>query len=104
MLSLLQITTLAEGDSSLTFMLMIPALLLVMWAMGRPQKKREEERKAALEALKKGDKVFTIGGIHGEIKNISERYITIVVDNKGTELKMSKAAISGKVDNSTPAA
>ena len=44
------------------------------------------------DALKKGDKVITTGGIYGKINNISENIITIDVGNN-VIIKVDKNAI-----------
>ena len=45
------------------------------------------------EALGKGDKVITIGGIHGKIIEVKEQYVQIQIAN-GVEIKVSKSAVS----------
>ncbi|MGI6127189.1 MAG: preprotein translocase subunit YajC, partial [Planifilum sp.] len=43
-------------------------VLVILWfLLIRPQQKRQKERNAMLQSLKKGDKVITIGGLHGTI-------------------------------------
>ncbi len=49
-----------------------------------------------LSAIKKGDKVVTIGGIHGEVTRLNEREAVLMVDkSKGIELRLSRSAIAG---------
>lgn len=50
-------------------------MLLIIFAIFyffiiRPQQKRQKETKDMLKALSKGDRVVTIGGIHGTVLNI----------------------------------
>lgn len=69
----------------------------------RPQKKREEEHQEMVEGLKKGDKIVTIGGIHGTVKSIDDDSILAQVDRSGTKLRFDKQAIAnvgGKDDDS----
>lgn len=69
----------------------------------RPQKKREEEHQDMVEDLKKGDKIVTIGGIHGTVKSIDDDSILAQVDRSGTKLRFDKQAIAnvgGKDDDS----
>jgi preprotein translocase subunit YajC len=47
-----------------------------------------------LSALKKGDKIVTIGGIHGVIQNVKESSVIVKVD-ENTKLEFSRSAISG---------
>lgn len=58
----------------------------------RPQQKQRKEHQIMLDNLKKGDKVITIGGIHGMITNIKDKDKIIVVkiaDNVKIELSRS---------------
>ena len=53
-------------------MLMMGLILVVMWVvMIRPQQKKQKELKKKIDGLKKGDKVISIGGIHGVINHIN---------------------------------
>jgi preprotein translocase subunit YajC len=47
-----------------------------------------------LSALKKGDKITTIGGIHGIIQSVKESSVIVKVD-EFTKLEFSRSAISG---------
>ena len=59
----------------------------------RPQKKQQQQRNELLRALKKGDKVITIGGIHGVITAINPNKVTIKVCEK-VEITFSREAVS----------
>ena len=65
----------------------VPTILMMAAVFGvfyfliiRPQRKKQKDMKKLLEALKKGDKVVTIGGIRGSIQNVKEKTIVIKVD------------------------
>ncbi|MCS1350673.1 preprotein translocase subunit YajC [Mechercharimyces sp. CAU 1602] len=45
----------------------------------RPQRKQQKQRNAMLAALKKGDKVITIGGLHGTIIELTDERATLKV-------------------------
>ncbi|HWR40966.1 MAG TPA: preprotein translocase subunit YajC [Patescibacteria group bacterium] len=60
----------------------------------RPQKKEQQKRASLLNSLKKGDKVVTIGGLHGVIVSINEKTAVLQVAEK-VELVFSRSAISG---------
>jgi preprotein translocase subunit YajC len=59
----------------------------------RPQQKKAKETKIFRESLKKGDKIVTIGGIHGKVLEISEATITIEVEGQA-RLKLNKDAVN----------
>jgi len=46
-----------------------------------------------LSALKKGDKIVTIGGIHGTIQTVKEQTVIVKVD-EDTKLEFNRSAIS----------
>ena len=61
--------------------------------MIRPQVKKSKDQKKFNEALKKGDRVVTIGGIHGKVGEVKEATVTIEVEG-GVKLKVEKTAVS----------
>ena len=74
----------------------IPLLLIVVvvyFFMIRPQMKKAKDQKKFREALKKGDKIVTIGGIHGKIVEAADTTFIIEVEG-GNKLKIEKNAVS----------
>jgi preprotein translocase subunit YajC len=60
--------------------------------MLRPQQQKSKEQKSFMEALKKGDSVVTIGGLHGKVASISDTTVTLEIDS--VKMKFEKSAIS----------
>lgn len=84
-------TTPQGGGGSMILMFL---LLGVFWViMILPQRKQQKKRNEMLNALKKGDKVVTIGGIHGEITEISDDDIRLRIADK-VEVKLTKGSVS----------
>ena len=76
-----------------SFLLMVGGIILVFYFfMIRPQQKKAKQEKQFRESLKKGDKIVTIGGIHGRIVSVEEDGILVEVDN-GVKLKFDKTAV-----------
>lgn len=72
----------AQGNSMWSMVLMMGGLFVVMYLfMIRPQQKKQKELKKMREALGKGDKVITAGGIYGVIVDIKENYVILEVDS-----------------------
>ena len=73
----------STSSASLTSSLIMFALIILIFyfLIYRPQKKRDKEAKAMLAAMKKGDKVVTIGGIHGTIVTVKDKTVVIKVDD-----------------------
>ena len=68
-----------EG-SPWNMLILVGLMFVVMWVvMIRPQQKRQKELQKKVEALKKGDKVVTIGGLHGMINHVGESTVSIKV-------------------------
>lgn len=63
----------------------------------RPQNKRQKETKQMLSALKKGDRVVTIGGIRGTIFALKEETVVLKVDDN-TKIQFSRSAISSVIE------
>ena len=69
-------------------MLMIVALFMIA-----PQRKREKKINEFRSNIKKGDKVVTIGGIHGTIREIKEDSFILEITN-GVSITVDKNAIA----------
>ena len=74
-------------------MILIIAMIVIFYFfMIRPQSKKQKEIKKAREALGKGDKVVTAGGIHGTIREVADQ--TVLIDiAPNTAVKIDKGSI-----------
>ncbi len=92
-LNLIQDAGSATG-SMLSTVVMFGAVFLIFYFMIiRPQNKKQKAMQKMIEAVKKGDKVVTIGGIHGVVSSVKERTVVIKVDDSA-KLEFSKSAIA----------
>ncbi len=85
----------ASASSSLIGSL-LPFLLIIVifyFFLIRPQNKKQKETQKMLDALKKGDKVITIGGIHGTVSSVKENTVIVKVDDD-CKLEFNRTAIS----------
>jgi preprotein translocase subunit YajC len=90
--------TAGGGQSAITSL--IPLIIMFgifYFLLIRPQQKKAKEHKALLEALKKGDKVVTAGGMHGKVSAVEESVVTLEVAN-GVNIKFNKGHIAAIVD------
>lgn len=88
---LLQETESTDGG----WMSMLPLFLILIvfyFFFIRPQTKKNKDQKKFREALKKGDKVVTIGGLHGKVAEIKETTVVLDVANQ-IKLVVEKNAI-----------
>ena len=75
---------------------LLPFLLIIVifyFFLIRPQNKKQKETQKMLNALKKGDKVITIGGIHGTVSSVKENTVIVKVDDD-CKLEFNRTAIS----------
>ncbi len=78
-----------------TLLMMAGFLALIYFLMIRPQKKQEQERKAMLEALKKGDRIVTSGGIHGQVVSVDEKTVVMKFGGEaGQRLTIDRSAVA----------
>ena len=95
----------AQGGGLMAYLPFILILVIMYFLMIRPQAKRQKEKQKMLGDLKKGDRVVTIGGLHGTIgafKGKEKKTILLKVD-KNTSITVNRSAIAGltdKVDDS----
>src|ERR1043166_1061533 len=86
-----------QGQNPLISFLPIIAIVVVFYFfMIRPQMKKAKDQKKYLEALKKGDKILTIGGIYGKIVEIREDSTIIMEVEDGSKMKITKNAVSNE--------
>jgi len=59
----------------------------------RPQNKKQKEMKNMIAGVKKGDKIVTIGGIHGTVHAVKEGTVVVKVDDD-CKIEFSKSAVA----------
>ena len=80
------------GVSSVGDIVSILIFVVMYFFMIRPQTKKQKELQKQREAMKKGDKVVTAGGIYGEIKEVQENAFIITIA-KDVTIKVSKDSV-----------
>lgn len=85
------------GQMMTTFITFGLVILIFYFLIIRPQNKKQKETQKMIAALKKGDKVVSIGGIRGTITSVREQTVVIKVDDN-TKLEFSKNAVSNVLD------
>ena len=78
---------------------MLPFILImsiVYFLMIRPNTKKQKEKQQMIQSLKKGDKVITIGGIHGTIAGIKQKGSILVLNlGKNVNITVNRSSIAG---------
>jgi preprotein translocase subunit YajC len=80
------------GNPIMQFLPLILIFVVFYFFMIYPQMKKSKEQKKFKEALAKGDKIVTIGGIHAKIMEMNDT--TMIVESEGTKLKIDKSSVS----------
>ncbi len=96
-------TAAAPGGSLLSSLL--PFLIIfaiIYFLIIRPQNKRQKEHAAMLDALRRGDKVITQGGIVGKIAKVDETEVQIDIA-ENTRVTVIKSTILSVQNKSEPA-
>lgn len=74
-------------------LIMILLLILIFWLFYiRPQSKKNKEMQKFRDSLKKGDRIVTIGGIHGKIVDFDGNTVIIETEGQG-KIRVEKSAI-----------
>lgn len=82
------------------FQLLLPFIIMFAvfyFILLRPQQAQQKKRREMLDSLKQGDKIVTVGGIHGEITALREDYLTLKVA-ENCEVKISRSGVGSVIE------
>ena len=82
----------AAGGGGMMWIMLIAMFAIMYFFMIRPQQKKQKELQKQRDALTKGDKVITAGGIYGTIKEVKETTFLIEI-SKEVVIKIDKASV-----------
>ena len=81
------------------FWILILALVVMMVMTTLGQRRERKKRQAMIEALKKGDRVQTVGGILGSVVEVRDSEVVVKVDeNSNTRLRFARSAVQSVVE------
>ncbi len=83
-------------DTLISFLPLIALFVIFYFLLIRPQQKKNKERVLMLDALKVGDQVTTIGGLHGTVVDLQEEKVVLKAADK-VQLTFEKSAINNIV-------
>lgn len=93
-MTLLSILIQAGGGGGYQQLIVILLIIIIFYFfMIRPQMRKAKLEKEFRETIKKGDKIITIGGIHGKVLDIADTTMLIEVDNN-VKMKIERTAVS----------
>ncbi len=91
-----------DGGGMVSTILLFGLIFVIFYFMIiRPQQKRQKERQKMLDAIEKGDKIVTAGGIHGTIVGIEEKTILVqIADN--VKVKVDRGSVGNVLKEGKP--
>lgn len=75
------------------FLIVLVVFWLLIW---RPQSIEQKKRKAMLDAVKKGDEIITVGGIHGTVVVTKKDSVIVKIADK-VEIELERSGIGSVV-------
>ena len=90
-----------DGGGYQTIVMMVLMFVIFWVVLIRPQQKQRKELAARQSALQKGDKVITVGGMHGSVNAVSDQSVSVKVAD-GLFIKFDKVAIASVNPDAKP--
>ena len=92
------------GAGTMIQMVLLAGMVIVfLFFVSNGNRKEKKRRQQLLEALKKGDKVTTIGGEIGTVVEVRDNEVTLKVDeSSNTRIKYRKSAIDAVITEAAP--
>jgi preprotein translocase subunit YajC len=84
------------GNPLISFLPFVVIIGIFYFLIIRPQNKKRKETEKMLSALKKGDKIVTIGGLHGTVQSVRDTTVIIKADDN-VKLEFLRSAVSSIV-------
>lgn len=90
----------SPAGGGMSSILMIVAMIAIFYfVMIRPQSKKQKELKRQREAMKRGDRVVTAGGIHGRLRDVRQDSPVVSIEiAPNVEIKVDKASVYPDAD------
>jgi len=86
--------TTAAGGMGSTLIMMIMMIAIFYFMLIRPENKRKKEAEQMRSAVKKGDKVVTIGGITGTVVDVKDNKFVLETGADQVRIEFEKWALS----------
>lgn len=86
-----------QGGGMFSTLIMFGLIIVIFYFMIlRPQQKRQKERDKMLNDVQKGDKIITVGGMHGNVVGLEDKTVLVQISDN-VKVKIEKSAISSVV-------
>ena len=81
------------NQQTLTVVWLVAVAAIFYFMIIRPQQQRTKQQKQMQESVSVGDRVITIGGVHGTVKAVDEDTMTLQVA-ENTKIVFSRGALA----------
>ena len=88
------LTATAAGGMGSTMIMMVMMVAIFYFMLIRPENKRKKEAEQMRSAVKKGDKVVTIGGITGTVVDVKDNKFVLETGADQVRIEFEKWALS----------
>ncbi|MDR3047538.1 MAG: preprotein translocase subunit YajC [Bacteroidales bacterium] len=82
-----------QGGGGMMWIMLLLIIVVFYFFMIRPQQKKQKQMQSYRDTLQKGDKVVTIGGVHGKIDGVKDTSFLLEIAD-GVKIEIDKAAIA----------
>lgn len=73
-------------------------IAIMYFVIIRPQQKEAKSRQEMIDALKKGDKIVTVGGMIVVVQKVEEQFFSVKI-NDDSVVKITKEAVARKYED-----
>lgn len=80
--------------STYTIFMFVLLFVMMYFFMIRPQRKQQQQHQEMMNALKPGDEIVTIGGLHGVVSEVNADKNIVTIDCDGVYLDFTRSAIA----------
>jgi preprotein translocase subunit YajC len=87
----------AGADPSSFIFLMIAMVAIMYFIVIRPQQKEQKQHQQRINALKKGDKVVTAGGVHGLVRTVKEKTLIVEIA-PGVKITLNRQSVTSVLE------
>lgn len=89
----------STGQMVAQFLPIAAIILIFYFLVIAPANRQRKKTEAMLQALKKGDRVLTSGGLYGQVQSVENDVVWVkIADN--VKVKLAKSAVTTLVDGS----
>lgn len=83
-----------------SFIPLVLMFVIFYFLLIRPQQKKTKEHREMVAGIKKGDRIITSGGIHGQVTAVDDATLTVEISDK-VRVKLNRANVAGMIQSQT---